>query len=177
VLNGSGSAKEVRHVEFSLEGSGLVYEAGDALGVMPQNCPELVADVLAALGFDGEEAVSISGSTTAPLRLALTSTFDLGRPTPELVSAFATRSSAGGGTAVAVTPLHVIDVLHAHPGVKFTPTEFVALLKKLQPRLYSISSSPKAHPGQVHLTVGTVRYEANGQGRLLHLSRRPRGPR
>ena len=59
----------------------------------------------------------------------------------------------------------IIDLLHAHPEAKFAPKEFVALLKKLQPRLYSISSSPKAHPGQVHLCVGVVRYDSLGRPR------------
>ena len=76
-LNGSGSAKEVNHVEISLEGSGLAYAAGDALGVVPHNCPALVADVLGALGCDGEEAVPTPAGEL-PLRRALTECFDLG---------------------------------------------------------------------------------------------------
>lgn len=164
-LNGDGSAKEVRHVEFDLTGSGLVYEAGDALGVVPQNCPELVADLLGLLGCDGEEAVNAPDGTTTSLRHALTAHYDLGKPSPELVSAFSTRAAGSGGAAVAVSPHHVIDVLHAYPETKFAPTEFVGLLKRIQPRLYSISSSPQAHRGQVHLTVGAVRYDAAGRKR------------
>jgi sulfite reductase (NADPH) flavoprotein alpha-component len=164
-LNGEGSAKEVRHVEFALENSNLVYEAGDALGVYPHNCPEHVAELLALLGCDGEEAVPGADGQTTSLRHALTSVYDLGKPTAELVGAFSSRGVSGANTAVAVVPLHVIDLLAAFPGVKLAPAELVSLLKKIQPRLYSISSSPKAHPGQVHLTVGAVRYEANGRAR------------
>src|SRR5205814_275882 len=83
-LNSAGSAKEVNHIEFSLEGSGLVYAVGDALGVVPQNCPALVADVLAALGCDGEEAVPTPAGEM-PLRRALTELYDLGKPSAELL--------------------------------------------------------------------------------------------
>jgi sulfite reductase (NADPH) flavoprotein alpha-component len=170
-LNGSGSAKEVNHVEFSLEGSGLVYEAGDALGVMPQNCPSLVNDILAALGCDGEEAVSTPAGEM-PLRRALTECFDLGKPSPELLTLVggalrpdvAPESGHKAPPTLTAQPHHVIDVLLAAPA-KPSPADFVARLKKLQPRLYSISSSPKAHPGQVHLTVGAVRYDKDGRAR------------
>ncbi len=171
-LNGPGSAKEVNHIEFSLEGSGLAYEAGDALGVVPQNCPDLVADILAALGCDGEEAVT-TPSGELPLRRALTEYYDLGKPSAELLSVVggALRPDAASEsghkappTLTAQAPHHVIDVLLAAP-TKPSPADFVSRLKKIQPRLYSISSSPKAHAGQVHLTVGAVRYEKDGRTR------------
>ncbi|HEY0947573.1 MAG TPA: sulfite reductase subunit alpha [Opitutaceae bacterium] len=162
-LNGAGSAKQVNHVEFDLAGSGLVYEAGDALGVFPHNCTELVGELLAALGCDGEEAVPAPDGSTTSLRHALTALYDLGKPSAELLAIYA--PGAGGGVATA-TAHHVIDAVLARRDVKIAPAEFVRTLKKLQPRLYSISSSPKAHPGQVHLTVGAVRYEANGRRRI-----------
>ena len=170
-LNAPGSAKEVNHVEFSLEGSGLVNEAGDALGVLPQNCPALVVDVLAALGCDGEEAVPTPFGEM-PLRRALTECYDLGKPTADLLAlvggipqpGHAGESGHKNPATVAIQPHHVIDVLAAAPA-KPAPRELVATLKKLQPRLYSISSSPKAHPGQVHLTVGAVRYDKDGRAR------------
>jgi sulfite reductase (NADPH) flavoprotein alpha-component len=176
-LNGAGSAKEVNHVEFSLEGSGLAYAAGDALGVYPQNCPALVADVLAALGCDGEEAVPTPAGEL-PLRRALTECFDLGKPTPELVSLVggalrpdvAPESGHKAPPTLMAQPHHVIDVLLQsrieNPKSKIpSPADFVRTLKRIQPRLYSISSSPKAHPGHVHLTVGAVRYEKDGRAR------------
>ena len=170
-LNAAGSAKEVNHVELSLEGSGLTYEAGDALGVMPQNCPTLVADVLGALGCDGEEAVSTPAGEM-PLRRALTEHYCLGKPSAELVSFLGgglspDPSVTSGHKAPPTLPAahhHVIDVLLATAS-KPSPADFVARLRKIQPRLYSISSSPKAHPGQVHLTVGTVRYDKDGRPR------------
>jgi len=157
-LNAEGSAKEVNHVEFSLEGSGLVYAAGDALGVVPQNCSDLVAEVLAALGSDGEEAVPTPAGEL-PLRRALTEHYDLGKPPADLLALY--KIAAANATALH----HVVDVLLSTSEFKPTPVEFVKVLKKVQPRLYSISSSPKAHAGQVHLTVGAVRYEKDGRPR------------
>jgi sulfite reductase (NADPH) flavoprotein alpha-component len=156
-LNGAGSAKQVNHVEFSLEGSGLTYEAGDALGVYPQNCPDLVNEVLAALGCDGEEAVATPAGEL-PLRVALQQTYDLGKPPAALLDAL--------GLAAGPAIVDVLDALRTGTRAPSrTALEHVALLRKLQPRLYSISSSPKAHPGQVHLTVGAVRYELGGRAR------------
>lgn len=160
-LNGTGSAKQVHHVEFDIAASGLNYEAGDALGVIPMNCPAAVADVLMALGSDGEEAVAAPNGSSIPLRRALTECYDLGKPSAELLALC--NISTGGGSAV--TLHHVVDALLARPGLKLASPDFVKTLKKIQPRLYSISSSPKAHNGQVHLTVGAVRYEKNGRPR------------
>jgi sulfite reductase (NADPH) flavoprotein alpha-component len=161
-LNGAGSAKQIHHVEFDLTGSGLEYEAGDALGVMANNCPELVAELLAALGCDGEEAVPAPDGSTTSLRRALAELYDLGRPPADLLALYGS-SGQGGGVAVALH--HVIDVVAARADVKLRPDDFVRTLRKLQPRLYSISSSPKAHPGQVHLTVGALRYEFGNRAR------------
>jgi len=167
-LSGAESQKDVNHVEFSLEGSGLVYEAGDALGVWPQNCPELVNSVLAALQCDGEEAVATPVGEL-PLRIALLKHYDLGKPLPELLTLFATAGVAAGSPPANFPPaenlLDVLDVLQAHPGRALAPADFVRVLRKLQPRLYSIASSPKAHAGRVHLTVGAVRYAAQGRAR------------
>jgi sulfite reductase (NADPH) flavoprotein alpha-component len=160
-LNGEGSEKQVHHIEFALENSGLVYEAGDALGVLPHNCPELVADVLATLGCDGEEAVPAPDGSTTSLRRALSELYDLGKPSPDLLAMLAP-AAVGQGSALpnsGTAAHHVIDLLVARADVKLAPADFVRSLRKLQPRLYSIASSPKAHAGQVHLTVGAVRYE------------------
>ena len=173
-LNGVGSAKEVRHYEISLGGSGLNYEVGDALGVLPANCAELVAEIIAALGATGDEPVALEKSL-APLRQALKENFELGRPTAELLAEIAKRAPASE-LALLVAPgreadlkkwLHgrdVLDVLLLAPKA-LSFGDLLPLLRKLSPRLYSISSSPKAHPGEVHLTVGAVRYEAHNRAR------------
>ncbi len=173
VLTGPGSGKEVRHFEISLEGSGLEYEAGDALGVMPANCPELVTDLLGALGCDGEEAVATPDGAETSLRLALTQHYDIIRPSQDFLHAASAHHAELAGLLDParkeelkkwVWGREIIDVLLAM-SPKFSVGELMAKLKKLQPRLYSISSSPKAHPGEVHLTVGAVRYESHGRGR------------
>lgn len=135
LLNAPGSAKEVRHIEIDLTGSDLHYETGDALGLYPQNNPALVEEILQILQLDGEEAVPAPDKSEVSLRLALLKHYDLKK------------------------------IEESWPPVPTTATEFVAGLKKMAPRLYSISSSPKAHPNQVHLTVGIVRYESNGRAR------------
>jgi len=166
-LNAPGSGKQVQHIEFDLTGSGLVYEAGDALGVIPQNCPELVADILTALGCDGEEAVPAPDGATVPLRRALTEFYDLGKPSSDFLATFApARVGQTSDTLhLSPAPLHVIDLLLARRDLKPNPTDFVRALRKLQPRLYSIASSPKAHAGQVHLSVGALRYEKDNRPR------------
>jgi sulfite reductase (NADPH) flavoprotein alpha-component len=173
-LNGDGSAKEVRHYEIALGGSGLAYEAGDALGVLPTNCDALVAEVLAFLGATGDEPVVIENAV-APLRLALAQNFELGKPTSELLAEI-TKHAPASELAPLLAPdkandlkkwlygRDVLDMLLLAPKV-ISVAELLPLLRKLSPRLYSISSSPKAHPGEVHLTVGAVRYEKHGRHR------------
>ena len=173
-LSAEGSGKDVRHFEISLAGSGLTYEVGDALGVFPANCPKLVGEILSALGCDGEEAVKTADGET-PLRLALTQHFDIMKPSAELLTAVAQRSP-GAEFAPLLDPARkddlrkwlygreIIDVLGGLTA-PFTPAEFIALLKKLAPRLYSISSSLKAHADEVHLTIAAVRYESHGRSR------------
>ncbi|MCX6938883.1 MAG: sulfite reductase subunit alpha [Verrucomicrobia bacterium] len=167
-LNAPGSAKEVNHIEFDLTaaGSALTYEAGDALGVIPRNDPALVSAVLAALGADGEEAVSTPAGEL-PLRRALTEHYDLGKPTPALLEALglSVAPSASPPPAPSSQLLDVLDALLSSPAPKQSVTKLVTLFRKIAPRLYSISSSPKAHPGHVHLTVGAVRYEHAGRTR------------
>ncbi len=169
-LTRDGSEKEVRHFEIALAGSGTTYEVGDALGVMPTNCPQLVADVLAALGCDGEEAVKTEAGEL-PLRLALAQHFDIAKPSTDLLKAAAARNP-DGELAALLDPARreelkkflwgreVIDFIAG-----FSATDLIAVLKKLQPRLYSIASSLAAHPDEVHLTVGSVRYTAHGRAR------------
>ncbi len=173
-LSAEGSGKDVRHFEISLAGSGLTYEVGDALGVVPSNCPQLVGEILSALGCDGEECVKTADGEM-PLRLALAQHFDITKPSHELLAAVAQRSSGAEFAPLLEASRkeelkkwlygrEIIDVL-AGLTTPFAAQEFVALLKKIAPRLYSISSSIKAHPDEVHLTIAAVRYEAHGRSR------------
>ena len=163
-LNSLDSARDTRHFEISLEGSGLEYEAGDALGVVPQNCPEVAAELISALGFSQDENVSTPSGESKSLIEAFTYDYAITIPSKKLVTAFAEKTS----TEIDADYLYgreIIDLVTEFQDVKFSPTDFIGMLGKLQPRLYSISSSPKAHPGEVHLTIATVRYEAHGRER------------
>ena len=131
-LNGERSAKDTRHIAFSLAGSGLAYETGDALGVFVQNCPEVVASVIGAHGFDANASVALPDGGHALLHEALQKHYE------------------------------VRALLGKSPENKVTAEEFVGNLRKLQPRLYSIASSLKAHPDEVHLCIAAVRYEKDG---------------
>ena len=174
-LTRGGSGKETMHFEVSLEGSGLVYEAGDSLGVFPSNDPAQVDAVLAAAGLPGEEPVESAGTT---LREVLSHHVTLREPSRQMLAAILEKDPS---TAFRLSELidpeakpvmddwidgrEVVDILEMFPAAKFNAEELVKVLRKLQPRLYSIASSPKVHPEAVHLTVAVVRYELHGRKR------------
>lgn len=177
-LTGEGSEKETRHFEISLKDSGLSYEVGDSLGVLPANDPELVEHILKALHCGGDETVPGNDCAPKALREALLRDYQITQPSKQFIACIAER----GGEAAALLrelldPLRkhdleeylwgmeYIDFLVDHPSIHFAPEEFVKLLRKLQPRLYSIASSQKAHPDSVHLTIAVVRYESHGRMR------------
>lgn len=176
-LTGEGSAKDTRHFEIVLTGSGLNYEVGDSLGVFPTNNPELVEELLGVLGFSGEEQVPDPNGNPVTIREALTSHYVITGKDKKLLAAIAEKDASASHFLPMTTPegkaeldayvwgREVIDPLLAHPAAKFTPEEFVKCLRKLQPRLYSIASSQKANPDEVHLTVAAVRYESHGRKR------------
>ena len=174
-----GSDKDTRHLELDLAGSGLSYEVGESLAVHPANDPALVEEILRAICATGDEIVPAAskGKEPLPLREALSREYLITQPTPKFLRAIAERASAAPLLKELLHPerkhdldqylwgMEVIDFLLQHHSVQFTPEEFVGLLSKLQPRLYSISSSLKAFPDEVHLTVDVVRYESNGRVR------------
>jgi len=175
-LTADDSAKETRHFEISLAGSGLTYEVGDALGVVPTNCPALVEDILRALNRDGEEAVPTPDGGEASLRNALLRHYEITKIPAQLLKVVAERSSDKTLAELMIPEAkealghylwgrEIIDLLADFSSVTFTPEDFVSHLRKLQPRLYSISSSLHAFPEQVHLTVAAVRYESLGRKR------------
>ncbi len=175
-LTGVDSGKDTRHFEILLQDSGLTYEVGDALGVMPQNCPALVDEIIRALGCDGEEGVTEPSGKETSLRSALLRNYQITKPGSSLLQLIADKAgdeelksllepSRKADLDKFLYGREVIDVLLRCPTAKFAPKEFVGLLAKLQPRLYSIASSPKAHPGEVHLTIAAVRYESHGRAR------------
>ncbi len=171
LLSGSGSGKEIRHFAFDLSGSGMTYEAGDALGVIPQNNTELVDAMLARLGQDADNAVD---GLDMPLGEALRTRFEIATPSKDLITAIAKRteddelvSVVANGDKEAMDAFlwgrDTLDLLNLDDKLVLSPEEFVGFLKPLQHRAYSISSSPKAHADEVHLTVAAVRWEFDGR--------------
>lgn len=175
-LTGAGAPKHTRHYEIDLTGSGMDFLPGDSLAVQPTNDPALVELVLRTLKFSGDEPVPNPKGSEASIRQILTEVFSLTEVDVKLLKAVADKS--GNSDLMALTTPEkkevlkkyfwgrdVLDVLEENPSAIFEPTEFTALLRKLNIRLYSISSSLRAHPEQVHLTVATVRYESHGRKR------------
>ena len=176
-LSSPESEKDTRHFEVSLAGSGLKYEVGDSMNVFPSNCPELVGDLLQTLGFSGEEEVPGGNGERKSIKEALTHDYQITKPTAKFLKDLVARSDAAPLIAELLAParrpeldaylwgMEIIDFLHQHPSAKYTPEQFVGALGKLLPRLYSISSSQKMHPDQVHFTIDVVRYESHGRKR------------
>jgi len=171
-LNADGSEKETWHVEFDLEGSGISYAVGDSLGLFPVNDPALVAAVLAAL--DAPADFPIAGQTLAEV---LTHGVCLGAAPDSLFTlisyltggarkAKAKALAAGEDPDGDAAALDVLGALEKFPGLRPDPEAFIECLEPLQPRLYSISSSPAATPGRLSLTVDAVRYALGGRTRL-----------
>ncbi len=174
-LNGPGE-KQTHHVALSLDGSGLEYEVGDALGVYPLNPPDVVDEILAALPFNTKVSVPLPDGGEASLRDALISCYDIGTLNKSLIQKWQARSGSPFLRSLVQADdkkawddfcwgRDLIDLVLDHPADFTDAEDFVATLKKLQPRLYSIASSPKAHPGEVHLCVGIVRYDTFGRKR------------
>lgn len=174
-LSGPESEKNTRHFEIDLTGWGLNFEVGDSVAVCPTNDPELVDQLVRALGFTGNETVPRLKGEPINLREALLRDYSITQPTPKFLKAIAQRANAAPTLTYLLAPdrkqdlqtylwgLEIIDFVVEHPSVRFTPDEFVGLLTKLQPRLYSVASSLKAFPDQVHLIVDVVRYESHGR--------------
>lgn len=168
-LNSPGSAKDTRLVAFDLKGSGLTYQPGDALGVWPENCADTVTWILELLDAGGDEKVAGPDGSLMPLREALTRHYSITKPSMALVELMAAstadpKDNESLGKMIAEDGpgipdgYEVFDLLKQHPTARPSLEDFASALQPLQPRLYSISSSLKAHADEVHLTVGVVRF-------------------
>jgi sulfite reductase (NADPH) flavoprotein alpha-component len=170
------SSKLTLHMAFSVEGSAVVYEAGDACAVIPQNEPSLVDEILHKLRFSGDVLVQLPKAGTVPLRTALLDHLQITRLTRKMVQAYATighclplldllKPEQQSHLDAYTWDRGLIDLLYEYPEVLRDPADLVAMLPKLSPRLYSISSSPAAHMGEIHTTVAVVRYRAHNRER------------
>jgi sulfite reductase (NADPH) flavoprotein alpha-component len=161
------ASKETRHLVFDLKGSNLTFEPGDALGIHPENSLETVDQIVELLGATGAEDVTSPLGTPLSLREALLRESLITQPRRKLLELLLKHASHWAeirelqkmlDADEIPVGLQVIDLLRDCPSARPEAAEFVAALSALQPRLYSIASSPRAHPNQVHLTVGIVRY-------------------
>lgn len=176
-LNGEGSSKETRHIEFSLDGSGLSYAPGDALGIIPSNDPDLVTSILEEMKWDAEAAVIINKQgDTLPLKEALATYFEITSLSRKILQGAATfTESVDLKNLILVENADqlkeytygrdLLDMLRDFSPWNASVQDIISLLRKMTPRLYSISSSIAANPGQVHLTIGAVRYTSHGRER------------
>ncbi len=176
LLNGEGTAKETIHIEFDLTGSGLNYEVGDALAVVPTNCDQVVTEILVATGLDADAKVTVKGLDETTLANALTTQLDITALSKSIVKKYNALANADELTTLLTDDAkaqlkdwlwgrQIIDLVENFKVTDLDAQAFVNVLRKLPPRLYSIASSPKAHEGEVHLTVAAVRYNSHGKDR------------
>lgn len=176
VLTHPSSSKQTIHFSFDLADAPLKYEAGDACGVLAQNDPALVADILATLPFTALDTVRIPKLGEVTVKDALLHEFQINQLTRKTVKAFAEMTHCNTLNALLATDAvaqldaylygrGLIDLLHEFPGVLTRAADLIETLPRLAPRLYSISSSPAAHARELHCTVGIVRYRSHDRER------------
>lgn len=161
-LNGTGSSRETWHVELAVDAPGFVYKPGDAIGVLPENDPELVAALLDAVGLSGDGALK----QTLIQSLDVTT---LSRPVVDAYAKLTGRSDVaklleGDAFKTFSADRQLVDLFATYPE-KLAADQLVKLLRPLPGRLYSVASSLKAHPGEAHLLVGAVRWASHGRMR------------
>ncbi len=173
-LNGATSDKTTHHVEIELGPDGPAYEVSDSLGIIPTNCGDLVGEVIAALGSGPSAPMVTASGATVSLAEALDRHCCLSEVTEEAIQLMAdsatdpTEAEALRGLVDDDSPIHgdhILDLLRRFPSSRPATDALIRSLAELKPRLYSISSSPKRHKGQVHLTVRKVIYAANNRDR------------
>jgi sulfite reductase (NADPH) flavoprotein alpha-component len=176
LLTGAGSEKETRHVELSLE-DGMTYLPGDAVGIIPENRPAAVDEVLKALGFTGDERVLDHYKVEISLEEAVRTRLAIGKLTRGAVGQYAKLAPGTDGLKDLVGPdnkaraeeycwgREFVDLATEYPGIVTNPQQLFTVLARLTPRMYSIASSQKAHKDNVQTTVRVVRYDAHGRER------------
>lgn len=173
-LNGRGSNKETTHIELSIEGSGFTFEPGDSVGIYPENNPELVDAILQEMNWDSKERVEVKGEKFT-LREALLRYYDITSITLPLLNKLSSFSEnktlkeyveRESFDIKEVEGKDFLDILKEFGPWKGSFTDFLSALRPLAPRLYSIANSLEAYPEEVHVTIGSVKYEAHGRSRF-----------
>ncbi|MCX8049264.1 MAG: assimilatory sulfite reductase (NADPH) flavoprotein subunit [Methylohalobius sp.] len=170
-LNGRDSEKKTHHLELSIEGSGLSYEPGDAVAVLPSNAPQWVDELLDALGFSPSELVE-TPKGAIPLSEVLRTGYEIACLTPTFVENYAKLSLDPELKRLSLPENRrelmeftrgrwVIDLVHQFPVPGLSAQDFLSCLRPMQPRLYSIASSQAAYPDEIHLLVAVVEYQVN----------------
>jgi sulfite reductase (NADPH) flavoprotein alpha-component len=169
-ITGRGSSKDVRHLELSLEGSGLHWQAGDSLGVLIRNPDRVVEPLLEALGIDGGASAGAGERSVRELLVHEREVTALNRPFVEAWAAVDSsgklrellESLRGAGLGRWMHERHVVDVVREFPA-EVEATRFIGMLRPLPPRLYSIASAPELSEEEIHLTVALLNYEVFGR--------------
>lgn len=176
LLTASGSEKETRHIELSLD-EGMTYTPGDAVGIIPENRAEAVAAVLAALGFKGDERVLDHYKVEISLEEAVRTRLGIGKLARGSVNQYAKLAPEIEGLKALTGPEHkaraeeycwgreFVDLATEYPRVVTEPQQLFHVLQRLTPRMYSIASSQAQHADNVQTTVRVIRYEAHGRSR------------
>ncbi len=169
LLSGEGSNKEIRHYEFDLGDSGITYSPGDGLGVVPLNDPSLVSAILTRLNISPDAEIPGRDGNIGTL---MTEIMEISTPNSGLVIAVEKQANNEELSHIVATrdrealdaflwSKDILDILNLNANITFTAEEFFKLLRPLMHRTYSISSSPKKYPDQIHATIATVRYHAH----------------
>src|SRR3984885_501258 len=176
LLTAEGSEKETRHIELTLD-EGMVYTPGDAVGIVPENRAEAVADVLKALGYKGDERVLDHYKVEISLEEALRTRLGIGKLARGAMGQYAKLAPDVAGLKVMVGPdnkaraeeycwgREFVDLATDFPGVITDPQQLFHVLQRLTPRMYSIASSQAMHQDNVQTTVRVIRYESHGRER------------
>jgi sulfite reductase (NADPH) flavoprotein alpha-component len=175
-LNRDGSEKDTRHVVLADEAGALSYQVGDSLGVVARNCPELVAVIIERLAAKPDTPVLSPDGAERPLIDALSQFCEIRRPSDQAIEVLSSRAHdldesrvlqamAEGYPGIGPDDADLLDLLECFPSARAPLSELISALDPLQPRLYSIASSPKQSAGDIHLTVAAVRYEKRARRR------------
>ena len=173
-LNGAGSAKNTQHLEVAIGTNGPLHNPGDSLGVLARNCPDLVNAIITTLGATGDEIVVDGHGVESSFRDVLMER-DIAKVAKPLLHAYADAGvdpelselfspERKDDLAAYRSGRDLLDIVTQWPNA-LSPAQIAEKLAKLTPRLYSIASSRAAHPGEIHLTVGVVHFEARGRQR------------